>query len=117
MAAVSPPSTPPERPLLPPLLDDRSPSRPPRVGLVSRILRPRHTIWPTRDGKWCLFVIIGLGLAALNTGNNLLYLLVSLLLSLIIVSGILSELSMRGIKLVGAEPDELFAGRPALFGV
>ena len=81
-----------------------------------RPLRPRRTIWPTRDGWWCLFVVIGLGVAAINAGNNLLYLLVSLLLSLIVVSGVLSEQSMRGLRLEGDVPEEIYAGTPALFG-
>ncbi len=81
-----------------------------------RPFRPRRTIWPTRDGWWCLFVVIGLGVAAINTGNNLLYLLVSLLLSLIVVSGMLSEQSLRGLRLEADVPDEIYAGTPALFG-
>jgi uncharacterized protein (DUF58 family) len=81
-----------------------------------RPFRPRRTIWPTRDGWWCLFVVIGLGVAAINTGNNLLYLLVSLLLSLIVVSGVLSEQSMRGLRLDADAPEEIYAGAPALFG-
>jgi uncharacterized protein (DUF58 family) len=84
--------------------------------LVDRLLHPRRTIWPTRDGWWCLLVVIGLGVAAINTGNNLLYLLVSLLLGLIVVSGMLSELSMRGLQLVAVEPGAVHAGTPALFG-
>jgi uncharacterized protein (DUF58 family) len=94
-----------------------SASLPRRRSWLWRLIRPRRTIWPTRDGWWCLLVVMGLGVAAINTGNNLLYLLVSLLLALIIVSGILSEQSMRGLDLVGAEPDEIFAGRPTLFGL
>src|SRR5438445_10055422 len=82
-----------------------------------RPFRPRRTIWPTRDGWWCLFVVIGLGVAAVNTGNNLLYLLVSLLLALIIVSGMLSEQSMRGLELIAVDPEEIYAGHPALFGM
>ncbi len=81
-----------------------------------RPFRPRRTIWPTRDGWWCLLVVIGLGVAAINTGNNLLYLLVSLLLSLIVVSGVLSEQSMRGLRLEADIPDEIYAGAPALLG-
>ena len=81
-----------------------------------RLLHPRRTIWPSRDGWWCLFVAMGLGVAAINTGNNLLYLLVSLLLGLIIMSGVLSEQSMRGVALTAVEPEELYAGRSALFG-
>ncbi len=81
-----------------------------------RPFRPRRTIWPTRDGWWCLLVVIGLGVAAINTGNNLLYLLVSLLLSLIVVSGVLSEQSLRGLRLEADVPDEIYAGAPVLFG-
>src|SRR5262249_20617421 len=55
--------------------------------------------------------------AAINTGNNLLYMLVSLLLALIIVSGVLSEQAMRGLDLITVDPDEIYAGRPALFGM
>jgi uncharacterized protein (DUF58 family) len=78
---------------------------------------PRRTLWPTRDGWWCLAGAVGLGFAAMNTGNNLLYLLVSMLLGLIIVSGILSEQSVRGLDFVAIVPDEIQANRPALFGV
>jgi uncharacterized protein (DUF58 family) len=81
-----------------------------------RLFHPRRTIKPTRDGWWCLLVSVGLGVAAINTGNNLLYLLVSALLALIVVSGILSEQSMRGLDLTGVAPDEIYAGQPALLG-
>ncbi len=84
--------------------------------ILWRLWHPRRTIWPTRDGWWCLFVVVGLGVAAINTGNNLLYLLVSLLLSIIVISGVLSEQTMRGLRVVDAEPEEIYAGRPALFG-
>ena len=63
---------------------------------LRRVFHPRRTIWPTRDGYWSLFVVTGLGVAAINTGNNLLYLLDSLLFGLIVVSGVLSEMVMRG---------------------
>jgi uncharacterized protein (DUF58 family) len=78
---------------------------------------PRRTLWPTRDGWWCLAAAIGLGFAAMSTGNNLLYLLMSMVLAVIIVSGVLSEQSIRGLNFAGLRPDEVFAGRPALFGV
>jgi uncharacterized protein (DUF58 family) len=81
-----------------------------------RLLHPRRTIKPTRDGWWCLLVAVGLGVAAINTGNNLLYLLDSALLALIVVSGILSEQGMRGLALSGIAPEEIYSGRPALFG-
>lgn len=84
--------------------------------VIRPLFHPRRTIKPTRDGWWCLLVAVGLGVAAINTGNNLLYLLVSALLALIVVSGILSEQSMRGLALTAVPPEEVFAGRAALFG-
>jgi uncharacterized protein (DUF58 family) len=84
-------------------------------GVLARF-RPHRTIRPTRDGWWCLGAAVGLGFAAMNTGNNLLYLLASLLLGLIIVSGILSEQSMRRLRLASVVPEEIYAGRPALLG-
>jgi uncharacterized protein (DUF58 family)/transglutaminase-like putative cysteine protease len=84
--------------------------------LGGRRFGPRRTIWPTRDGWWCLFAALALGVAAVNTGNNLVYLLCSLLLALILVSGVLSEQSMRGLRLASVRPEEIYAGRPALFG-
>jgi uncharacterized protein (DUF58 family) len=87
-----------------------------RAHWLQRLFRPRRTIWPTRDGWWCLFVVLGLGIAAINTGNNLLYLLVALLLSFIIVSGVLSEQSLRGIELHAILPEDVYAGQSAPLG-
>jgi uncharacterized protein (DUF58 family) len=81
-----------------------------------RALRPRRTIRPTREGWWILFAAVGLGFAAINTGNNLLYLLLSMLLGLIVVSGVLSEQVIRGLRLSPARPEEIVANRAALFG-
>ncbi len=83
---------------------------------IRRLWRPRRTIWPTRDGWWSLFAAVGLGVAAVNTGNNLLYLLSSMLLALVVVSGILSEAVIRRLRLAVALPDEVVAGRPTLLG-
>ena len=83
---------------------------------LRRLWHPRRTIWPTRDGWWTLFAAVGLGVAAVNTGNNLLYLLSSMLLALVVVSGILSEAVIRRLQLAAVLPEELHAGRPALLG-
>ncbi|MBI4242355.1 MAG: DUF58 domain-containing protein, partial [Candidatus Rokubacteria bacterium] len=89
-----------------------------RLGeLWRRFLRPARTIRPTREGWWFLAATFGLGLAAFNTGNNLLYLLVSTLLGLIVVSGVLSEQSMRGLRLTRVTPKDIFAGQTVLLGV
>jgi uncharacterized protein (DUF58 family) len=75
---------------------------------------PRRTTRPTREGWWCLAVTVGLGVIAMNTGNNLLYLLEAMVLSLIIVSGLLSEQSVRGVRVVVRPPDDIYAGLPCV---
>jgi uncharacterized protein (DUF58 family) len=76
--------------------------------------RRTKAIRPTRDGWWCLFAALGLGVAAVNTGNNLAYLLCSLLLALVIMSGMLSDLTVRGLQVTVALPDAIHATQPAL---
>ena len=51
----------------------------------------------TREGKAIFLISVGLGFAAVNTGNNLLYLVFGLSLSMILVSGVLSEWNVRNI--------------------
>jgi uncharacterized protein (DUF58 family) len=50
-------------------------------------------------------------LAALNTGNNLLFLILSCLVSVILMSGILSSISLAGIDLRIGLPEHIFAGQ------
>lgn len=52
----------------------------------------------TREGKIIVLVSVGLGIAAINTGNNLIYLVFSLSLSLIVLSGIMSEANLRRLQ-------------------
>jgi uncharacterized protein (DUF58 family) len=53
--------------------------------------------------------VFGVGFAALNTGNNLLYLVLALMLAFLVLSGLLSEASLRGIRIERHLPRELFA--------
>lgn len=71
----------------------------------------------TFPGKGFLALTLGVGAAAINTGNNLLYLAFSMTLSLIILSGILSEGSIRGVRVGVRSASETFAGRPSLLVV
>jgi uncharacterized protein (DUF58 family) len=82
--------------------------------LASWWWRRTKAIRPTRDGWWCVFAAVGLGVAAVNTGNNLAYLLCSMLLALIIVSGMLSDLTIRGLHVTVTLPDAIHATQPAL---
>jgi uncharacterized protein (DUF58 family) len=71
----------------------------------------------TRDGKFVVFVTFGLGFAAVNSGNNLLYLIFGMMLSLIMVSGVLSELNLRSLRVKRIEATPLFVGQPMLVRV
>jgi uncharacterized protein (DUF58 family) len=89
------------------------------IAAVARVWgrwRPRRTIRPTREGWWCIAVAVGLGVTAMNTGNNLLYLLESMVLALIVVSGVLSEQSVRGVRVEPLVPGEVYAGTPCTIG-
>ncbi len=57
---------------------------------------------------------VGIGAAAVNTGNNLLYLVLGLMLSLILLSGSLSDLVLWGIGVRRHLPRRAFAGSPCL---
>lgn len=58
-----------------------------------------------------------LGVAAVNTGNNLLFLVVSAMLGFMAVSGVLGWLNIRGLAVSVRLPDELYAGVQTLVKV
>ena len=53
----------------------------------------------TRDGKIFVLISLGVGFAAVNTGNNLLFLVLGMMLGMIIISGILSEMTLRNVTI------------------
>ena len=63
----------------------------------------------TPVGVRYLLLSLAVGLAAVNTGNNLLYLLFAMMLSLILVSGVLSERALRRLTATRTLPPRLFA--------
>ena len=79
---------------------------------LRRWLRPPRTLRITRTGRTYLVLTLGVGFGALNTGNNLLYLVLGLLLSLIVVSGVLSERCLRGLRVKRLGTESAFAGEP-----
>jgi uncharacterized protein (DUF58 family) len=94
-----------------------SSSTPPQAQLDAQG-KPRHgTVakpWKryfrtTREGKAFIFVTGGVGLAAINTGNNLLFLIFGFMLSLIVLSGIMSEIALRDLRITRRLPGRSFA--------
>ncbi len=65
----------------------------------------------TKVGVIYVLVTLVIGIAALNTGNNLLYIVVAAMLAAILVSGVVSALVLRGLELDVSLPEHVFAGR------
>lgn len=68
----------------------------------------------TREGRVFVVVTLGVGAAAVNTGNNLLYLVLGLMLSLIVLSGVMSEVVLRHVSVERRLPSRAFAGSACL---
>lgn len=68
----------------------------------------------TRAGIVYVLVTLMIAIAALNTGNNLLYIIVAAMLAAILVSGYVSAIVLRYLELDIDLPEHVFAGRPVL---
>lgn len=66
----------------------------------------------SREG-WIYFGgIFVVALAALNTGNNLLFLILASLIALVLMSGFLSSITLSGVEMRLVLPEHIFAGQP-----
>jgi len=65
----------------------------------------------SRAGWTYIGATLLVALAALNTGNNLLFLILACLISVILMSGILSSISLAGVELRIELPENIFAGQ------
>ena len=68
----------------------------------------------TREGLVYLAFTLVIGVAALNTGNNLLFIIVSVMLAAVIVSGLASARVLRALELDVLLPTHVFAGATAM---
>ena len=68
----------------------------------------------TQVGIVYVVIVLVIGIAALNTGNNLLYIVVAAMLAAILVSGFASAMVLRALELDVHLPEHVFAGRAML---
>jgi uncharacterized protein (DUF58 family) len=80
---------------------------------VRRFFEPPRQLRPTRLGWFFLGGALALGVAAVNTGNNLLYFVLGMFLAAIVVSGFISERNLRGLNIDRVAPLGATAGEPA----
>lgn len=71
--------------------------------------RRRRSLRFTREGRFFVLVTVFVGVAAINTGNNLLYLVLGLMLSLILLSGVLSDLVLIRLEAARTLPSRAHA--------
>lgn len=79
--------------------------------------KPPRRLRVTREGWIFVLVTVGVGAAAVNTGNNLLFLVLGLMLSLIVISGVMSESTLRRIDVERHTPPRIHAQTPSLIEV
>lgn len=82
--------------------------------VVASRLREAMDYDVTRAGMIYMVITVVIGIAAINTGNNLLYVVVSSLLAAIVVSGIASAVVLRSLELDVLLPEHVFAARPMM---
>jgi uncharacterized protein (DUF58 family) len=66
----------------------------------------------TREGWVYIGGVMAVAVAALNTGNNLLFLILASMIAIILMSGILSTFVLSGMAMSLELPEEIFAGEP-----
>ncbi len=66
----------------------------------------------TTTGAFAIALVLSGGIVAVNSGNNLLYLVVAGLLSALALSGLLGHHNLRRVGLRLLAPEEVWAGRP-----
>jgi len=64
----------------------------------------------TREGAGFIILIFAVGIGAIFTGSNLLYLILAMCLSSLVVSGVLSELALKKISIENVLPPGVYAG-------
>jgi len=71
----------------------------------------------TREGWIYLAGIILVALAAINTGNNLLFLILACLIASILMSGVLSSVTLAGVEIRLELPEHIFAEQTVRGGI
>jgi uncharacterized protein (DUF58 family) len=70
---------------------------------------PPWLMMPTNEGARFLLATFLLGLASLNTGNNLIYLIFGLMLSIVILSYVMVTINLSGLRLKVRVPGPVYA--------
>lgn len=72
-----------------------------------------NAVRPTLAGVWYLLVLAGVTFGAVNTGNNMVYVVLAALLAVLVVNNLLAEWNLRGLTVHRRLPPEIFATQAA----
>lgn len=79
-------------------------------------LRPASGIRITKVGLWYVLLALVIGIAATNTGNNALYMVVAAMSSLLFFGWVLAWRNLRQLDVELVVPDEIYANEPCVLG-
>jgi len=79
--------------------------------VVARRMREVLAYDVTREGLFYLALTILIAVGALNTGNNLLFIVVAAMLAAVLISGIVSAVMLLGLEVEFTAPQHVFARR------
>lgn len=77
------------------------------------MFRHYNLIAPTKEGWAYLALLGGVMFGAVNTGNNLVYIVLGVLLAMLVIANVLAEWNLRGLRVERRLPAEVFAGTPS----
>ncbi|GDX79463.1 hypothetical protein LBMAG42_12740 [Deltaproteobacteria bacterium] len=77
---------------------------------VRRRFATYNLVAPTREGWVFVALVAGVLFGAVNTGNNLVYLVLGVLLAMLVVANVLAEWNLRALVVERRLPGELFEG-------
>lgn len=88
-------------------------THPRNMGDIGIKLRKKVFVNFSKAGWVFIILTIMLGFAAVNSGNNVLFLIVSAMLAFMLISGLVSLYNLRGIEFTGIDPGVLTVGEQA----
>ncbi len=84
---------------------------------VKWFITPPRTLKINPAGLYFIGFVFAVGIAAVNTGNNLLYIILGAMLSFIVASGVMSNIDLKKLEVIRESIDPPFARTPTLYRI
>ena len=87
------------------------------IGWVKWLITPPRTLKINSTGFYFIGFVFAVGIAAVNTGNNLLYIILGAMLSFIVASGVMSNIDLKKLEVIRESIDSPFARTPTIYRI